>query len=147
MTQTPQGDAMMEVALGIAQAFFRMRAAGRGIGAVSPWGAGLWGMLRSLKLDGPQTVPQIARARPVARQRIQKLANEMAADGVVEFVDNPAHRRSKLVRLTPKGEALYEDLTARVAAICETLAADLDADDLRTTARTLGAIRDKLAKL
>jgi len=38
--------------------------------------------------------------RPTSRQRMQRLANELAADGLVEFIDNARRRRSKLVRLT-----------------------------------------------
>jgi DNA-binding MarR family transcriptional regulator len=64
-------------------------------------------------LLGPLTVPQIAEMRPTSRQRMQRLADELAADGLVKFVDNPKHRRSKLVQLTRKGDARYRDLNAR----------------------------------
>ena len=33
---------------------------------------------------------------------IQKLANEMVAEGLIRFVANPAHRRSQLIETTPK---------------------------------------------
>ena len=99
------------------------------------------------KERGPLTVPQIARMRPVARQHIQKLANEMAADGLVVFVDNPAHKRSRLVRLTPEGEAAHDALFGRMVALCERLARGMDAAALRTTAETLGALRSKLQDL
>ena len=140
---TPEGEAMFEVVLETFAASFRLRAAGRKIGAVTARG-GLWGLLRSLSVEGPQTVPQLARSRPVARQHIQKLANEMAAGGLVEFVDNPAHRRSKLVRLTKKGAAVYEALTDRVHAMTEDLARGMNAGELRTTAHVLRTIRDRL---
>ena len=146
MKRTPEGEAMMDVVWAVGQTFFRLRAAGRKVGAVSSWGGGLWGMMHSLRLEGPQTVPQLARSRPVARQRIQKLANELAAGGLVEFVENPAHRRSKLIRLTAAGDTVYDDLNERVAAMCERLAADFDAGDLATTARTLERIRDALGE-
>ena len=141
---TPEGEAMFEVVIETFATSFRLRAAGRKIGAVTATG-GLWGLLRSLSLEGPQTVPQLARSRPVARQHIQKLANEMAADGLVEFVDNPAHRRSKLVRLTRKGAAVYDALTERVHGLTEDMARGMNAGELRTTARVLHALRDRLA--
>ena len=106
----------MALAMEITATFFRLRAAGKRIGAVTPSGGGILGMLRSLTLEGPQTVPQIARSRPVARQHIQRLANEAEAEGLIEFVDNPAHRRSKLMRITPKGETTYGELMGRMAA-------------------------------
>lgn len=142
--RTPAGEAVFEIIVATAQAFFRLRAAGTRAGAVTPWGGGTWGLLRSLKSEGPQTVPQIARARPVARQRIQRLANEMAEAGLVEFIDNPAHRRSRLVRLTPKGEAVFEELTERIAGLSERLAEDMKVTDLRATAAVLKRLSEKL---
>ena len=50
---------------------------------------------RRQRFDGPLTVPQIAQMRPTSRQRMQRLADELAAEGLVEFIDNPGHRRSK----------------------------------------------------
>src|ERR671924_1569841 len=97
------------------------------------WGGGAFGFIRSLALIGPLTVPQIAQMRPTSRQRMQRLADELAADGLVEFVDNPRHRRSKLVRLTRKGEARYRELSARFLAIASTMGAGLSEADIRKT--------------
>lgn len=101
-------------------------------------------MLRSLKLEGPQTVPQIARSRPVPRQSIQKLANEMLEDGLIEIEDNPAHRRSKLLRLTPKREATFQELTQRIAQEAENLGHDMDAAEFQIAVTVLKRLRDKL---
>ena len=143
--QTVAGQALFEVILETARTFFRLREAGKRTGGVTAWGGGLWGVLRSLREEGPQTVPQIARTRPVARQRIQRLTNEMAAAGLVEFIDNPAHRRSKLVRITPEGETAYEEIKGRITTVCDELARDMDEGELRTTARVLAQIRETLA--
>ena len=42
------------------------------------------GLMRSLKLEGAQTVPQLARARPVSQKHIQKLASEMINEVVLD---------------------------------------------------------------
>src|SRR5262249_37178137 len=81
--------------------------------------------MRSLALIGPLTVPQIVQMRPTSRQRMHRLADERAAEGLVELIDNPRHRRSKLVRLTRKGAAPYRDLIARFLTIASTMGADL----------------------
>lgn len=141
---TPEGEALFELVLEIPATFFRLRAAGQRVGAVTPWGGGTFGLLRSLRREGPQTVPQLARARPVARQRIQKLADELAADGLVEFVDNPAHKRSRLLRLTPQGVAAYEDLSERMLCLCDDLAGGMTGAELRRAAETLENLREKL---
>jgi MarR family protein len=87
--------------LDVAQFFFRIRAVGQKTGLITSWGGGAFGFMRSLALLGPLTVPQIAQMRPTSRQRMQRLANELAAEGLVEFVDNPKHRRSRLVTGRP----------------------------------------------
>jgi len=147
VTQTPAGEALFDVIVGTTQTFFRLRAAGKQFGAVTPWGGGLWGMLHSLKMRGPQTVPQIARARPVARQRIQKIADELKAEGFIEYTDNPAHKRSKLLRLTQKGEALHAELTAEIEKRADQLAEGMDAEELRITADVLRRLRERLSDL
>ncbi len=124
--------------------FFQLRAAGKRTGHVTPGGGGIWGFLHSLAVDGPQTVPQLARARPVTRQHIQLIANEAAADGLIEFIDNPAHKRSKLLRLTPKGERVDAEMTERLKTFAGDLAEDFDAAELATAARVLNALRAKL---
>jgi DNA-binding MarR family transcriptional regulator len=141
---SPAGEALFELVFATARAFFRLRAAGTRIGAITPWGGGLIGMMHSLKWGGPQTVPQIARARPVSRQRIQKLADEMAEQDLVEFIDNPAHKRSKLVRLTAKGEDAYDELRAALLALCEELAGDMDAGQIETARAVLDDLARKL---
>lgn len=124
---------------------FRLRAWGKRGGHVSASGGGVWGMLRSLALEGPQTVPQLARTRPVSRQHIQVLADEMAAQGLVEFAANPAHKRSKLVRMTAKGRKLYDELDASFLAFAEQLANGMDAKKLENAAAVVADLKDRLA--
>src|SRR3954464_3148661 len=56
-------------------------------------GAAHRGVLESLHRDGAQSVPALARARPVSRQHIQVLANRLLELRLVETVQNPAHQR------------------------------------------------------
>jgi DNA-binding MarR family transcriptional regulator len=142
--RTPHGKYVMDVMVATIQTYFRLTAVGKRLGAVSPWGGGTWGFLRTLAVEGPRTVPQIARSRPVTRQLIQRIANELAAQGLVEFIDNPAHKRSKLLRLTTKGRLAHDESTARIEQVADALARDMDAERLRTTAETLKTIQDKL---
>jgi DNA-binding MarR family transcriptional regulator len=122
----------------VAQCFFRIRALGQKAGLITNWGGGAFGFMRSLAMLGPLTVPQIAKMRPTSRQRMQRLADELAADGVVSFVENPKHRRSKLVQLTRKGEARYREMNARFLAIASTIGATLSEAEI---ARTIEVVR------
>jgi DNA-binding MarR family transcriptional regulator len=139
-----KGEAMAELMLEVAQCFFRIRAVGQKTGFITSWGAGAFGFLRSLALLGPLTVPKIALMRPTSRQRMQRLADELAADGLVELVDNPKHRRSKLVRLTPKGEARYRELSAQLVALSSTLAGDLNEADIWRTVEVVRGLSEEL---
>ena len=72
---------------------------------------------------GAMTVPQIARERSTSRQNIQILVDRLQSAGRVELVNNPAHKRSALVRLTTVGtqwftanEPLYRDFLSEIEA-------------------------------
>jgi DNA-binding MarR family transcriptional regulator len=138
-----RGAAIADLMLEVAQFFFRLRAMGQRSGLITSWGGGAFGFMRSLAVIGPLTVPQIARMRPTSRQRMQRLADELAAEGLVAFIDNPRHRRSKLVRLTRKGEARYRALSARLLAVAATMGEDLSEADIRKTAGIVRRLSDE----
>jgi len=92
--------------------FFRLNATGERLFAGLGQTPGKVSLMRSLKEQGPQSVAQIARARPVARQAVQRMADELAEQGLIEFGDNPSHRRAKLARLTAEGKNLMDEAIA-----------------------------------
>ena len=137
-----RGTAVAELMLEVAQCFFRIRALGQKAGLITSWGGGAFGFMRSLALLGPLTVPQIAEMRPTSRQRMQRLADELAAEGLVKFIDNPRHRRSKLVRLTPEGDARYRELSARLRSIASTMGVALNEAEIRRTIEIVRQLSD-----
>lgn len=144
---TRKGEAIADLMLEVAQFFFRLRAIGQKAGLITSWGGGAFGFVRSLALLGPLTVPQIARMRPTSRQRMQRLANELADEGLVEFVDNPKHGRSKLVRLTRKGEARYRDSNARFLAMASAMGAELGEMEIRKTTQVVRQLSEEASGL
>jgi DNA-binding MarR family transcriptional regulator len=137
-----RGAAVADLMFEVAQCFFKIRALGQKEGFITAWGGGAFGFMRSVAQLGPLTVPQIAQMRPTSRQRMQRLADDLAAEGLVEFIDNPKHQRSKLVRLTPKGSRRFRDLDARLAAIGGGLVGGCSEADIRRAldiVRMLGA--------
>jgi DNA-binding MarR family transcriptional regulator len=139
-----RGEAIAELMLEVAQCFFRIRAIGQKTGFITSWGGGAFGFMRNLTLLGPLTVPQIAQMRPTSRQRMQWLADELAAEGLVEFIDNPKHRRSKLVQLTAKGGTRYRELNTRFQAIASTLGVGLSEGDVRRTTEIVRRLSDEV---
>jgi DNA-binding MarR family transcriptional regulator len=121
--------------------FHRLRAVAKELHEQGEATAGRRGILWDLGRLGPQTVPQMARARPVSRQHIQVLVNQLVNDRLVEFVENPAHRRSHLVSLTPKGQQVLRNMKRREAAILSTLVGTVPERDLRAAADVLRAVR------
>jgi len=100
------------------------------------------GVLRSLDRIGPQTVPQIARARLVSRQYIQAIVNQLSKRGLVELVPNPAHKRSSLVQLTPQGKELTDATAQKEKAILSALQVDLSEKELLLASSVLRKLRD-----
>lgn len=142
-TADGKGEAIAELLLEVAQCFFRLRAVGQKIGLFTTWGGGAFGFMRSLALLGPLTVPQIAQMRPTSRQRMQRLADELATDGLVEFIENPRHQRSKLVRLTSKGDARYRAMSARYLALASTMGTGLSEAEIRKASEIVRRLSDE----
>src|SRR5690606_39996339 len=76
-------------------------------------GAGERAILDMLRRHGPMTVPDMAREQELTRQFVQRMVNAAADAGLVETVANPQHRRSRLIRLTPTGQAAIDAVAAR----------------------------------
>jgi DNA-binding MarR family transcriptional regulator len=101
---------------------------------------GMRSVLFLLEREGPQTVARLAEARSVSRQFLHRLVGTLQAGGWVELADNPRHRRSPLVTLTPKGVAEVAQIRALEAPFLAQLAANSDAAALTAAAQTLQAL-------
>jgi DNA-binding MarR family transcriptional regulator len=106
---------VLDLSVAVIEFYFRIEAITQATAGFATAG-GEWGILRMLVKDGPQTVPEMARSRPVSRQHCQTIANALEAQGLVEFVDNPKHRKSKLVRATKKGRARFQSMRKQFLA-------------------------------
>ena len=124
--------------------FFRLRAVAERLHGHGEGTSGRRAVLRELRGEGPKTVPQMARARPVSRQSMQATVNGLAGDGLVELARNPAHKRSKLVRLTPRGEELLSEMDRREAEALAELGVGVPEGELRTAAGVLASVRGML---
>lgn len=121
--------------------FHRLRAAAARLHDRGELSAARRDVLRALERQGERTVPEMARARSVSRQHIQLLVNALADEGLVERVDNPAHRRSRLVRLSTAGRALLRGMQAREAEALHALDLGIDPWRLREATQVLIELR------
>lgn len=75
-----------------------------------------WQVMGAIR-TAPKPVAQIARERGLTRQSVQRVVNELRRQQFVRLIDNPKHRRAKLVQLTPKGAATLTTLRKRQARL------------------------------
>lgn len=100
--------------------------------------AGQRALLESLSESPGRTVPEIARSRGVTRQHIQTLANQLLDKNLVETRDNPAHKRSPVLRLTAAGERCFDEIRRREGAILKTMDREFRDCDLGAVVECLG---------
>jgi DNA-binding MarR family transcriptional regulator len=100
--------------------------------------------LQLLQRYGPQTVPQIARARFSSRQNIQILINRLQQEGLVEFLTNPDHKRSALVRLTPRGQAIIAEAGKEAAELTTRILPSFSQSELSSATNVLSRLRSLL---
>ena len=129
----------------IAYTYFPLRAAGDAMTARFGQTTAEWGLLRSLDEKGPMTVAALARSRPVARQWIQQLANQLDKQGLIEFIDNPEHKRAKLMRITRRGTKLLRRIGNAFDSWANEMRKDFDEHAMQTTFATLRKLRERLA--
>jgi DNA-binding MarR family transcriptional regulator len=135
--------AMLDLSVAVIQLYFRLDAATQAISGFAQAG-GEWGVLRALVVEGTQTVPGIARARPVSRQHCQTICNSLEAQGLVEFVANPQHKRSQLVRITKKGRARFQAMTDQFLAAAAVFAPNFEAREMDIAITLLRKARELL---
>ena len=88
--------------------------------------------------DSPRSVPAIARRLGVSRQNLQRIANDLLREGLVEQIPNPDHRSSPLLRLTESGNETLERFARR---------ADAYNRALNLTPSRVAQLRESLAEL
>jgi DNA-binding MarR family transcriptional regulator len=104
-----------------------------------------WQVLGAIALaPAAETVARLARSMGLHRQGVQRIVNELAAEGIVVLEDNPHHRRAKLVQLTKAGERLYREASQRQRPWARRLAKRLDERTINSTRIVLEALRSKL---
>jgi DNA-binding MarR family transcriptional regulator len=105
---------------------------------------GVRAVLERVAVDGPQTVPAVARAIETSRQFVQRMVNEAADRELVVLRDNERHRRSRLVALTPHGRSVIDRIVAREQAVLAGVGGDLTAGEVATCIDVLARVLEHL---
>ena len=93
---------------------------------------------------GPEPVANIARIWGLTRQGVQQTADALYQDGFTEYLENPHHRRAKLVSITPKGTKALAHIRIQQADWANSIGERFTLKELRVTLLTLRTLRDNL---
>lgn len=142
---SPKGDALTDLALTIFRVNNLLLTWGDRL--VAPLGltSARWQILGAIALaDRSQPVAWLARDLGANRQNVQRIVNDLAREGMVEFQPNPHHKRAQLVVLTDKGRRTYDSAVNSYYPRADTLAEGLPVKDIKTTHRVLLTLRQRL---
>jgi DNA-binding MarR family transcriptional regulator len=100
-----------------------------------------WQVLGAIDAEA-ETVPGIARTMGLTRQSVQRTVDLLEGDGLVQYLANPAHRRSKLVAMTGRGRKIYEAISAEQVDWVNQLASDIEmrVQDIRNAVQVLRSL-------
>ena len=146
-TRTAAAEALTDLILEVFRVNGDLLAAGDDLTREFGQTSARWQVLGAIR-HGPQPVASIARDMGLARQSVQRTADLLARDGLVEYAENPAHRRAKLARLTPAGREALAGISAQQVAWTNRLASALgyDATRIRDAVEVLRRLRDELER-
>jgi DNA-binding MarR family transcriptional regulator len=129
-SRTPAGDAFTALLGQVIGLTRRFTTAGEALAKPAGQTLARWLVLETVQ-DAPATVAQIARTLQLARQGVQRLADLLVRDGLAAYENNPAHRRAKLLRITPQGRTALRTIQTAQAAWADTLGAKIGEAELR----------------
>ncbi len=139
MSQRQAAEMLPLVIADIYEAAGALRRRGDQIAAVAEQTQARWQLL-SVISEGDWTVPKIARRLGVTRQAVQRTADQLRADRMIEFEANPDHERSPLARPTPAGRAALAAIITAASDWNELAATGLAEDDLEVARAVLQAL-------
>jgi DNA-binding MarR family transcriptional regulator len=102
-------------------------------------------LLLALRQAGLQTVPQLAARRGSTRQYVQQALAPLVERGLVQWQENPRHRRSRLAGLSTEGLALARRVMAREGLLMRGVAAGLPRGEALAASAALAELERVLA--
>lgn len=132
---TPGGAALHQLAREIE----RFSQAGLVLGRLS---AARLALLHSL-LQNEKTASDLARERGATRQATLRVVDSLLAEGWLQRVPNPRHRRAALLRVTALGKRVYHESALEQAQALNRIAESCDSAEVFAAVRLLRIVREK----
>jgi DNA-binding MarR family transcriptional regulator len=150
MVRAPEiasGEAATALILEVFRLNGRLLAAGDRLVAKLGLSSARWQILGAIALSpAPEPVARLARSMGLNRQGVQRIVNELAAENIVAFRENPHHRRAKLVVLTGKGRKAYEAASRLQTPWVSALSKGIDRESIIAASGLLETLRERLEK-
>jgi DNA-binding MarR family transcriptional regulator len=109
--RTAAGEAFSNLVVRIFRLNGLLTAAGDALARPAGQSSARWQVLAMVE-DGDHTAAETARTLGLARQSVQRVADLLEADRLIRYVENPRHRRARLIRLTDEGRAVLARIQA-----------------------------------
>jgi len=131
VTRTPAGDALTALVLPVFELNAAFLEAARRIAEPAGLTPAWWQVLAATR-DEPLPVSEIARrvGLGLARQSVQRVADVLVDRGWASYVDNPRHRRAKMLRPSDEGRRVVDVLAAHQHAWADAVGREVGEDDL-----------------
>lgn len=143
--RTEEGEAVTALILDVFRLNGRLQLAGDRLVSELGLTSARWQILSAIAYsDRPESVAWHARTMGVHRQGVQRIVNELSKEGMVEFKQNPHHKRAQLVVLTRKGKELYKAAITRQIPWVNELSEGLSPDDIVTAQKVVGRLKTRL---
>lgn len=140
---TAEGDAFTNLIIEIFRVNGLLLEAGDRLTEPAGLSSARWQVLGVVE-HGPISVAHVARSMGLTRQSVQQTADGLEQEGFIVYTDNPHHRRSKLMQLTPKGRAALDYVDRERIAWANATAAGLTTEELRAALALLHQLRERL---
>jgi len=141
--RTPAGDALTELVMRVFRLNGLFLDVAEAIARPSGLTAARWQVLGAV-LRQPLTVSDAARAMGLTRQSVQRLADALVADGMAEYLPNPAHRRARLLAPTDRGWEAISILRPRQHACMNQVSEEIGAEEIDRAVRLLDRVIGKM---
>jgi len=143
MAHTKAGKAFTDLILEIFRFNGRLLATGDQLTKPLGLTSARWQVLGAIEVQ-PLSVAQIARKVGLARQNVQRLADVLEKEKIVEYAPNPDHKRAKLVRLTESGRTTMRTLGRRQEVWANLTAFGVSASEIQATIEVIRKLRSRV---
>jgi DNA-binding MarR family transcriptional regulator len=144
---TAKGAAFTELVIEVFRLNGALLSAGDALARPLGLSSARWQVLGAVAFAAPpQPVAGLAREMGLTRQAVQRVVDELAAEGLVRFEENPQHKRAKLVLLTAEGRRIFDAAGERQAPWANALAERAPEKALKNAVQILRSLREELER-